>query len=143
MVARILSRSSTIEESEDEESLLRRSEIEKKLNLRRIMTLLAIVLGILATASTLLFSVAYQIRRQSSPVEEIVCAANDVACIASLCPTGMSWQPEENQCFEHQGQPIVGHQGVVPSPVVVRCDLGYVWVSHKKKCMRRADSTAG
>ena len=137
MVARILSRSSTIEESEDEESLLRRSEIEKKLNLRRIMTLLAIVLGILATASTLLFSVAYQIRRQSSPVEEIVCAANDVACIGKLCPKGMTWQPEENQCVD-EGQARVGHLG--PNLVDINrpafCDVGFVWVSHKKQCMR-------
>ena len=140
--ARALSRSSTIEESEEEESLVKRSEVEKKLKLRRKLALIAILLFSLVAASILLFCVANKIKRQSSAVEDIVCAPNDVACIASLCPTGMTWQPEENQCLEQgearigveQSQARIGHAGVVPSPLA-RCDLGYVWVSHRQKCL--------
>ena len=58
MVTRILSRSSTFEESEDEESLVRRSKIERRLNVRRILKLLAVVLVFLVAAFILLFCVA-------------------------------------------------------------------------------------
>ena len=79
MVARILSRSSTVEESEDEEALVRRSDVERKLNLRRILMLLAIVLLFLVAASILLFCVAYEIKRQEEfkLLEEIVCASEE------------------------------------------------------------------
>ena len=75
--ARALSRSSTIEESEEEESLVKRSEVERKLNLRRILVLLAILLVSLVAASILLF----------------------------------------------------------PSADEINCDLGYVYVSHRNKCL--------
>ena len=139
MVARILSRSSTVDESEDEESLVRREDVERTLNQRRILMLLAIVLGFLVVASILLFCVAYEIKRQEDYrlLEEIVCAANDVACIGKRCPKGMTWQPEENQCVD-EGQARVGHLG--PNLVDINrpafCDVGFVWVSHKKQCMR-------
>ena len=138
MVARILSRSSTFEESEDEESLVRRSEIERNLNLRRILKLLAIVLVFLVAASILIFCVAYEIKRQEElglmVLDDIVCAANDVACIADLCPTGMTWQPERNQC---SGATRVGRQGLSPSDPSL-CRAGYVWVSWRQRCMIRA-----
>ena len=136
MVARILSRSSTVDESEDEESLVRREDVERTLNQRRILMLLAIILGFLVVASILLFCVAYEIKRQEEfkLLEEIVCAANDVACIGKRCPKWMTWKPEENQCVE-EGQARMGHLGVVvndPDP----CDIGFLWVSHKNQCMR-------
>ena len=136
MVARILSRSSTVDESEDEESLVRREDVERTLNQRRILMLLAIILGFLVVASILLFCVAYEIKRQEEfkLLEEIVCAANDVACIGKRCPKWMTWKPEENQCVE-EGQARMGHLGVVdinPPP----CDIGFLWVSHKNQCMR-------
>ena len=137
MVARILSRTSTIDESEDEESLVRRSDVERKLNLRRILMLLAIVLAFLVAASILLFCVAFEIKRQEEfrLLEEIVCAANDAPCIAKLCPTGMTWQPEKSQC--EQGQ-AVGYLSplVIDHPAL--CDRGYAWVSWKRQCMRIA-----
>ena len=77
--ARALSRSSTIEESEEEESLVKRSEVEKKLKLRRKLALIAILLVSLVAASILLFCVANEIKRQSSAVEDIICAPNDVS----------------------------------------------------------------
>ena len=138
MVARILSRSSTVEESEDEESLVRREDVERTLNQRRILMLLAIVLGFLVVASILLFCVAYEIKRQEEfkLLEEIVCAANDVACIGKRCPKWMTWKPEENQCVE-EGQARMGHLGVVTNHVAY-CDIGFVWVERKGKreCMR-------
>ena len=141
MVARILSRSSTFEESEDEESLVRRSEIERKLNLRRILMLLAIVLVFVVAASILLFCVAYEIKKQEElglmVLDDIVCSANDVACIANLCPTGMTWQPERNQCSEDGGATRVGRQGLSPSDPAL-CRSGYVWVSWRQRCMIRA-----
>ena len=137
MVARILSRSSTVEESEDEEALVRRSDVERKLNLRRILMLLAIVLLFLVAASILLFCVAYEIKRQEELrlLEEIVCAANDVACIGKRCPKGMTWQPKENQCVE-QYQARVGHLSPVSVDHPAFCDIGYVYVEWKKQCMR-------
>ena len=141
MVARprILSRSNTVEESEDEEALVGRSDVERKLNLRRILMLLAIVLVVLVAASILLFFVANEIKRQEEfrLLEDIVCAPNDVACIAKLCPTGMTWQPKESHCVE-QDRAIVGHLCLVSTCDTARCDPGYVWVSHKLKCMRIA-----
>ena len=138
MVARILSRSSTVDESEDEESLVRREDVERTLNQRRILMLLAIILGFLVVASILLFCVAYEIKRQEEfkLLEEIVCAANDVACIGKRCPKWMTWKPEENQCVEEgRKEARMGHLGLTvndPDP----CDIGFLWVSHKKQCMR-------
>merc|ERR1712183_506051 len=104
--------------------------------------LLAIVLLFLVAASILLFCVAYEIKRQEEfrLLEDIVCAANDDACIAKLCPTGMIWQPKENQCFENvRAKPVaqLAHQGLAPNHAAL-CDAGYVWVAHKQKCMRIA-----
>ena len=140
MVARILSRSNTFEESEDEESLVRRSEIEEKLKLRRILKLLAIVLLFLVAASILFFSVAYEIKRQAELglilSDDIVCATNDVDCIADLCPMGWTWEPELNQCSE-DGRAIVGRQGLSPNDPAL-CRRGYVWVPWRQRCLPQA-----
>ena len=138
MVARILSRSSTFEESEDEESLVRREEVEKKLTLRRILMLLSIVFVFLVATFILLFCVAYEIKKQEElmVLEDIVCAANDVACIAKLCPLGMSWNPEENQCFKEKEVRVERH--CVGPCDKARCESGYVWVEWRQICMSSA-----
>ena len=137
MVTRILSRSSTFEESEDEESLVRRSKIERRLNVRRILKLLAVVLVFLVAAFILLFCVAYEIKKQEQlglMVLDIVCAANDDDCIANLCPVGMTWSPERNLCSDLGG---LAKQGLSPSDPAL-CRSGYVWVSWRQRCMIRA-----
>ena len=143
MVARILSRSSTVEESEDEEALVRRSDVERKLNLRRILMLLAIVLVVLVAASILLFCVAYEIKKQREQglmvfLDDIVCAANDNDCMENLCPVGMTWNPERSQCFEAGGgEAKVEHHGLALDDLAL-CRCGYVWVDWRQRCMKQA-----
>ena len=138
MVARILSRCTTCEESEK----TMRSEIEKKLQVRRILVLLSIVLVFLVVASILLFCVAYEIKKQREQglmvfLDDIVCAANDNDCMENLCPVGMTWNPERNQCSQRGVElaPFL-HHGVDPA----MCPRGYLWVPWRQRCMRSTES---
>ena len=133
-VVRILSRASTFDESEDEESLVKRSKIEKKLNLRRILKLLTIVLVFLVVAIIFLFCVAYEVKRQEDHLEEIICAANDADCLGNLCPVGMMWKAEEDQCAHEV--PVNHHGMMINNPANCRC--GYVYVDWRGRCMRRS-----
>ena len=133
-VVRILSRASTFDESEDEESLVKRSKIEKKLNLRRILKLLTIVLVFLVVAIIFLFCVAYEVKRQEDHLEEIICAANDADCLGNLCPVGMVWKAEEDQCAHEV--PVNHHGMMINNPANCRC--GYVYVEWRGRCMRRS-----
>ena len=137
MVARILSRCTTCEESEK----TMRSEIEKKLQVRRILVLLSIVLVFLVVASILLFCVAYEIKKQREQglmvfLDDIVCAANDNDCMENLCPVGMTWNPERSQCFE-TGEAKVEHHGLALDDLAL-CRCGYVWVDWRQRCMKQA-----
>ena len=134
-VVRILSRASTFDESEDEESLVKRSKIEKKLNLRRILKLLTIVLVFLVVAIIFLFCVAYEVKRQEDHLEEIICAANDADCLGKLCPVGMVWKAEEDQCTDEM--PLVGQHAVMINDRA-NCRCGYVYVEWRGRCMRRS-----
>ena len=133
-VVRILSRASTFDESEDEESLVKRSKIEKKLNLRRILKLLTIVLVFLVVAIIFLFCVAYEVKRQEDHLEEIICAANDADCLGNLCPVGMVWRAEEDQCVHRV--PVNHHGMMINNPANCRC--GYVYVEWRGRCMRQS-----
>ena len=144
MVVGILSRSNSYKEREDGESLVRREDIEESLNVQRILKLLAIVLVFLVAASILfsiLFCVASKIKEEEELVlmlfDDTVCAEKDDDCIANLCPVGMTWHPERNQCSERGVElaPFL-HHGVDPA----MCPRGYLWVPWRQRCMRSTES---
>ena len=144
MAVKIFSLSNTFKESDDGESLMKTEEIEEIQNVRKILKTLAIVLVFIVGASiifSILFCVASKIKGEEELVlmlfDDTVCAEKDDDCIANLCPVGMTWHPERNQCSERGVElaPFL-HHGVDPA----MCPRGYVWVPWRQRCMRSTES---
>ena len=133
----ILSRTSTFDDYDDEvlleEACEERTKIKNTLDRRRLLKFLAIVLAFLVVGFILLWCVIHDVKqREDIQFKEFSCAASDSPCLLLLCPTGMIWRPEKDQCQSRW----LG-MGVSPNNPST-CAAGLVWIEWRRKCMRRA-----
>merc|ERR1719264_1069247 len=138
MIPKIIRSSSLSEsdsdESEDDYDGPMRFKVESKLNVKRLLQILVIVLLFLVSASILIVSLIHDVKERGTvEFEEFSCSASDSLCLTSLCPLGMDWDVLKQSC--NASADTLG-QGVMIGAHKEECSQGFVWVNHRHRCMR-------
>ena len=131
----------------------------RQLRVRRILTVISIVFVFLICALILSLTVLHDLQARAAEHagwEEFSCVYGNTTCQALLCPAGMVWREGVCEvlpgftccttCTHHYSCHATLHssirccyaEGVVPGAYKQACRQGYLWVSWKKKCLRRS-----